>query len=97
MEEHKPMITTCEEDQHMVAAAQHILKALASSKTVSHELRKTLLDLEIQLSTINERKGSGIKQLERKLKCLEDKVVMLRLEEELVQILVNHKQYFEVD
>ncbi|PNY10757.1 exocyst complex component [Trifolium pratense] len=136
-----------EEDQHMVAAAQHILKALASSKTVSHEMRKTLLDLEIQLSTINERKGSGIKQLERKLKCLEDKVmslekndsvisseylklvdeiqtlqqkfdslnenwkqkelvqksneilqvVMLRLEEELVQILVNHKQYFEVD
>ncbi|GAU12720.1 hypothetical protein TSUD_122120 [Trifolium subterraneum] len=135
----------------MVAAAQHILKALASSKTVSHELRKTLLDLEIQLSTINERKGSGIKQLERKLKCLEDKVmsldkndsmisseylklvdeiqtltqtlqqkfdsvnenwkqkelvqksndilqvVMLRLEEDLVQILVNHKQYFEPD
>jgi exocyst complex protein 7 len=151
MEEHKHVMTTCEQDQHMVAAAQHILKALASSKTISHEMRKTLLDLEIQLSTISERKGSEIKKLERKLKYLEDKVmsldkndsiisseylklvgeiqtltqtlqqkfdslnenwkqkelvqksneilhvVMLRLEEELVQILVNHKQYFEID
>lgn len=137
-----------EEAQDMVAAAQHIIKALSSSKTVSNELRKTLLDLEFQLCSINERKESCIKQLERKLKCVEDKVmsletnhgiissseylklvgeiqtlqqkfdsmnenwkqkelvqrangilqvVMSRLEDELVQILVNHKQYFEPD
>jgi len=151
MEEHKPMITTCEEDQHVVAAAEHIIKALASSKSVSNELRKTLLDLEFQLCSINERKESCTKQLERKLKCVEDKVmsletnhgiisseylqlvdeiqtltqtlqqkfdyvngnlkhkelvqraneilqvVMSRLEDKLVQILANHKQYFEHD
>ncbi|XP_061354972.1 exocyst complex component EXO70E2-like [Gastrolobium bilobum] len=157
MEEHKSVITTCEEDQHMVAAAQHILKALAASKNVSDDLRKTVLDLEIQLSAmsiVNERNGRGIKQLERELKIAEDKVMswetnhtmtwdsspsefseylkvvgeiqtliqslqnfsvneswkqkellqlatgilqiaMSRLEEELIHILVQHKQYFE--
>lgn len=160
MEEHKSVITTCEEDQHMVAAAQHIFKALAASKTVSDDLRKTLLKFETQLSAmfiVNERNIEGIKQLERKLKCAEDKVMsweanhsitwdsdpkdrecseylkvvgeiqtlthslqnfssvdenweqkellqrtngilqiaMSRLEEELVHILVHHKQYFE--
>ncbi|XP_012571130.1 exocyst complex component EXO70E2 [Cicer arietinum] len=156
MEEHKPMTTICEQDQHMVAAAQNILKGLASSKSISNELRKTLLDLEIQLSTmstINERKGNGIKLLERELQFVEDRVksletnhismassseylklvgeiqtltqtlqqnfcsvnekwkhkelvqranevmqvVMSKLEEELVQILVQNKQYFELD
>ncbi|KAJ1402803.1 Exocyst complex component Exo70 [Sesbania bispinosa] len=157
MEEHKSVIPSCEEDQHVVAAAQHILKALAASKTVSDDLRKNLLDLEIQLSAmsiVSERNGRGIKQLERQLKCAEDKVMsweanhsmiwdsspresseflkvvgeiqtltqslqncsvnenrkqkellqrangilqiaMSRLEEELVNILVQHKQYFE--
>ncbi|KAK7411336.1 hypothetical protein VNO78_02769 [Psophocarpus tetragonolobus] len=157
MEEHKSVISTCEQDQHVVAAAQHVLKALAASKTVSDNLRKTLLDLETQLSSISmvkERQGRGIKQLERHLKCIEDKlmkweanpsltcdssfnesseclkvvgeiqtliqslesfsvndkwkqkellrrankileVAMQRLEEELVHILVQHKQYFE--
>ncbi|KAK7304234.1 hypothetical protein RJT34_15371 [Clitoria ternatea] len=157
MEEHKSCITTCEEDQHVVAAAQHILKALAASKTVSNDLRKTILDIEIQLSSlsiVNERNGRGIKILERQLKYAEDKVMkweanhtmiwdsspsvfseylevvgeiqtltqslqnlpldenwkqkellqrangilqgaMSRLEEGLVHILVQHKQYFE--
>ncbi|RDX78115.1 Exocyst complex component EXO70E2, partial [Mucuna pruriens] len=157
MEEHKSVISTCEQDQHVVAAAQHILKALAASKTVSDDLRKSLLDLETQLSAmsiVNERKVGGIKQFERQLKCAEDKVMrweakpsmtwdsspsesseylkvvgeiqiltqslesfsvsenwkleellqranailqvaMSRLEEELVHILVQHKQYFE--
>ncbi|KAH1126842.1 hypothetical protein AAZX31_06G194000 [Glycine max] len=78
MEENKSVISTCEQDQHVVAAAQHILKALAASKTVSEDLRKTLLDLETQLSSIsivNERKRTGIKQFERQLKCVEDKVM----------------------
>ncbi|KAG5049591.1 hypothetical protein AAZX31_04G148400 [Glycine max] len=78
MEEHKSVISTCEQDQHVVAAAQHILKALAASKTVSDDLRKTLLDIETQLSSIsivNERKGREIKHLERQLKCVEDKVM----------------------
>ncbi|XP_014518613.1 exocyst complex component EXO70E2 [Vigna radiata var. radiata] len=77
MEEHKPVISTCEQDQHVVAAAQHILKALAASKNVSSDLRKTLLDVESQLSAIsivNERKGRGIRPLENRLKCVEDKV-----------------------
>lgn len=77
MEEHKSVISACEQDQHVVAAAQHVLKALAASKNVSNDLRKTLLDLETQLSaisTVKERKGKGIKQLENRLKCVEDKV-----------------------
>ncbi|TKY73299.1 exocyst complex component EXO70A [Spatholobus suberectus] len=64
--EHKSVISTCEQDQHVVAAAQHILKALAASKTVSDDLRKTLLDLDTQLSAmsmVNERKGRGIKAI----------------------------------
>ncbi|XP_020236401.1 exocyst complex component EXO70E2-like [Cajanus cajan] len=80
MEEHKSVISTWEQDQHVVAAAQHILKALATSKSVSDDLRKTLLDLETQLSaisTVNEETGSGIKQLERQLKCAEDKIMRL--------------------
>ncbi|KAK7304695.1 hypothetical protein VNO77_42581 [Canavalia gladiata] len=158
MENHKSAITPYEEDQHVIAAAQHILKALAASKTVSNDLRKSLLDLETQISAmsiVNERNGKSIKQLERQLKCCEDKVMrweekhsmiwdsspsesseylkvvdeiqaltqslqnlsvsenweqieellqrangilqvaMSRLEDELVHILVQHKQYFE--
>lgn len=78
MEEHKSIITTCEQDQHVVAAAQHILKALAASKMVCDDLRKTLLDIETQLSsisTVNERKGRGIKELERQLKGAEGKIM----------------------
>ncbi|KAL2340648.1 hypothetical protein Fmac_008588 [Flemingia macrophylla] len=80
MEEHKSVISTWEQDQHVVAAAQHILKALVASKTVSDDLRKTLLDIETQLSaiyTVNERKGSAINQLEMQLKCAEDKIIRL--------------------
>ncbi|XP_027363586.1 exocyst complex component EXO70E2-like isoform X2 [Abrus precatorius] len=157
MEGHKSVVTSCEEDQHVVAAAQHILKALAASKTVSDDMRKTLLDIVTQLSTmsiVNERNERGMKQLERQLKCAEDtvmrwetnrsmiwdsspsesseylkvvgdiqaltlslqnlslkenwkqkellqrangilQVAMSRLEEELVHIFVQHKQYFE--
>lgn len=157
MEEQKSVISSCEQDQHVVAATQHIVKALAASKMVSDDLRKTLLDLEAQLSSIsivNERKGRAIKQLERQLNCAEGKIMrweanpsmtwdsspnesfeylkvvgeiqtltqslesfsvnenwkqnellqkanailqvaMSRLVDELVHILVRHKQYFE--
>lgn len=142
----------------MIAAAQHILKALAASKNVNDGLRKTLLDLETHLSSmssrVTERNGMGIREFERRLECAEDKVMsweannlmiwdsgpmesseylnavgeiqsltrslqslsvnengkqkelvqradgvlqiaMSRLEEELVHILVQHKQFFE--
>ena len=45
MEENKSVISTCEQDQHVVAAAQHILKALAASKTVSEDLKQTPFNL----------------------------------------------------
>ncbi|KAI9117524.1 hypothetical protein K1719_011690 [Acacia pycnantha] len=158
MEEHQSTIFTTEGEQHVVAAAQHILKALAASKSVNDGLRKTLLDLETHLSSMStrlaDRNGKGIRELERRLKCAEDKVMsweannlmiwdsgpresseyldtvgeiqsltqslqslsvnenekqkelvrqadgvlqiaMSRLEEELVHILVQHKQFFE--
>ncbi|XP_028753788.1 exocyst complex component EXO70E2 [Neltuma alba] len=158
MEEHESSISTYEGEQHVVAAAQHILKALAASKNVNDGLRKSLLDLENHLSSmptrLADRNGKGIWELERRLKCAEDKVMsweannlmiwdsgpgesseylnavgeiqsvtqslqtlsvnekgkqkelvqradgvlqiaMSRLEEELVHILVQHKQFFE--
>ncbi|XP_016178638.1 exocyst complex component EXO70B1-like [Arachis ipaensis] len=109
MDDHKS------EDQHLVAAAQHILKALAASKAVSDDLRKTLLDFDIHLSAMSIVERS-IKQLERKIKFAEGKIMTwkaknsmiwdcgskesseyleAKLEEELVHILVKHKQYLE--
>lgn len=158
MEEHQSSISSYEGEQHVVAAAQHILKALAASKSVNDGLRKTLLDLETHLSSLSirlpDRNIKGIRELERRFKCAEDKVMswegsnlmiwdsgpresseylravgeiqslsqslqsfsvnenrkqmelarradevlqiaMSRLEEELVHILVQHKQFFE--
>ncbi|KAF7806263.1 Exocyst complex component EXO70E2 [Senna tora] len=55
MEEHETGVTTYEGEQHVVAAAQHILKALAASKNINDGLRKTLLDVETHLSSMSSR------------------------------------------
>ncbi|KAL1337987.1 hypothetical protein HN51_032669 [Arachis hypogaea] len=77
MDDHKS------EDQHLVAAAQHILKALAASKAVSDDLRKTLLDFDIHLSAMSIVERS-IKQLERKIKFAEGKIMAWKAKNSMI-------------
>ncbi|KAK2663375.1 hypothetical protein Ddye_001949 [Dipteronia dyeriana] len=151
------MIPIHEREQHVIAAAHHILKALGASKNLSDDMRKILADLDVHLSIMNghnESNGGGFIEIEKRLKRAEINVLswessqtmiwdsgsrefseylgavveiqtvkqslgglsviengkvkeclyradsvlqmaMSRLEEELVHILVQHKQYFE--
>lgn len=148
----------CEGDQHVIAATQHLVKALGSSKILNDDLRKILSQLDSHLSSMNilttESRGPGFREVEEQFRCSEEKIMgwesrqsfiwdcgpleasqylksvhdiqtliegfrsssanedrkhkelvnraesllqiaMSKLEEELIHILVKHKQYFE--
>ncbi|XVF49958.1 hypothetical protein PTKIN_Ptkin04bG0058100 [Pterospermum kingtungense] len=158
MDEFQSAIPTNEGDLHVVAAAHHIVKALSTTKNLSDDLRKILVDLDSHLSmiTLNVDRKEGreffdveerLKQAERKILSWESdrnmiwdsgptetsryleavdeiqtlidglrglsvkenrklkellhraasilQMAMSRLEEELIHMLVQHKQQFE--
>ncbi|KAK9278745.1 hypothetical protein L1049_028321 [Liquidambar formosana] len=74
----KSIIPTYEGEQHMIAAAQHIVKALGASRSVTDDMRRILADLETHLSTmtiLSESDGEKCSELEERLKCAEKKVM----------------------
>ncbi|KAJ7956475.1 Exocyst subunit Exo70 family protein [Quillaja saponaria] len=78
MGDSKSVIPTCEGEQHVIAAAQHILMALGECKILSDDLKKNLLDLGIQLSAmsrVTEGDGGQFKEVEKQLKSATDKVM----------------------
>lgn len=155
MGEFSSAIPNCEGEQHVIAAAQHIVKALGASKNLNDDLRKILSQLDCHLSAMTiittESRGEGFGEVEDRLKCAQEKIMswesrqrdsdlieaseylkavdevqtvieglrslsgnengkqkellnradsilqmaMSRLEEEVIHILVQHKQYFE--
>lgn len=146
-----------EGDQHLIAAAHHVLKLLGAIRNLSDDTRKLLADLDIHLSIMTGNtvsNGGEAIEVEKRLKCAERMVLrwqanqsmiwdtgpgevseflgaidevqtlidsfsgvsvsengrvrellyrannivqmaMLRLQEELIHILVHHKLYFE--
>ncbi|KAI5330231.1 hypothetical protein L3X38_029629 [Prunus dulcis] len=68
---------THEGEQHLIAAARHIMQALRSSSFLTDDLRKTLSDLESHLSAIaaiTESKTEEFSEFEKRLKSAEEKV-----------------------
>ncbi|KDP31351.1 hypothetical protein JCGZ_11727 [Jatropha curcas] len=68
---------TYEAEQHIVAATQHILKALGASKNLNDDIRRALEQLDSHLSTMTiiTEKGGGFYEIEEQLKCAEQKIM----------------------
>ena len=65
-------------EENLIAAAQHIVKALGSNKNLTDDVRKILVDLGTQLSTISradESKDVGINEIEYRLNAAQEKVM----------------------
>lgn len=78
MEECRAIIPTYEGEEHVVAAAHHMVKALMASKNLTGDFKKILVDLDTHLSTmtiLNERKGDELSEVELRLKCAEKKIM----------------------
>ncbi|XP_044487357.1 exocyst complex component EXO70E2-like [Mangifera indica] len=157
MADYQSMMPHHEGEQHLLAAAYHVVKALRAAKNLSDDMRKVLADLDGHLSKMTENtesRGGEFAEVEEQLKCAENRILrwgsnqtmirdtgteevsdyigtieeiqtlleslrrlsvegngkhqevlaranralqmtMLRLKEELIHILVQHKQYFE--
>lgn len=70
--------TTCEGEQHIIAAAQHILKLLGENKNLTGDFRRALTELDSHLSAmtiINESKRWRFAEIEEQLKCAEREVM----------------------
>lgn len=67
-----------ESEQHMIAAAYHILKALGASKTLNNDMRRILTDLDVQLSkmtAIHENEADRTGEIESRLKFAQRKIM----------------------
>ncbi|KAK3008673.1 hypothetical protein RJ639_014965 [Escallonia herrerae] len=65
-------------EQHVIVAAQHIVKALVASKNLSNEMRKILADLDTHLSTmikLTESEARWTSEVEDLLRCAQKKVI----------------------
>ncbi|XP_004236051.1 exocyst complex component EXO70E2 [Solanum lycopersicum] len=68
-------------DQHVIAAAQHLVKALKDRTSLSDEVRRTLADLDIHLAAMTEAKEdetTSFKEIEGRLKSAEAKIMSLQ-------------------
>ncbi|XP_031248123.1 exocyst complex component EXO70E2 [Pistacia vera] len=154
---YQSMMPNHEGEQHLLAAAHHVVKALRAAKNLSDDMRKVLGDLDGHLSKMTgntESRGGEFVEIEERFKRAENRILcwesnhtmiwdtgteevsdyigavkeiqtlieslrrlsvkgngkqkeilsradsalqmtMLRLEEQLIHILVQHKQYFE--
>ncbi|XVE56808.1 hypothetical protein DITRI_Ditri04bG0040500 [Diplodiscus trichospermus] len=81
-------IPAYEGDLHVVAAAHHIVKALGTTKNLSDDLRKILIDLDAHLSTITsniDNKGvRGFFDVEERLKQAEKKIVSWESDQKMI-------------
>lgn len=78
MEDFKSTIQTQEGNQHIMAAAFHLTKALVASNYLPEDMKKIFTDLDSHFSAmavITETKGREFTDLEQRLKHVEEKVV----------------------
>ncbi|KAL3343103.1 hypothetical protein AABB24_026923 [Solanum stoloniferum] len=68
-------------DQHVIAAAHHLVKALKDSTSFSNEVRRTLADLDIHLAAMNEAKEdetTSFSEIEGRFKSAQAKIMSLQ-------------------
>ncbi|XP_031105447.1 exocyst complex component EXO70E2-like [Ipomoea triloba] len=81
MEDKEAVTTTLDGEQHMIAAAHHLLKALSASKNVNSDMRRLLADLDIHLSKmtkLNDDEAESLREVEERLKSAQRKIVSLQ-------------------
>ncbi|CAN4088366.1 unnamed protein product [Withania somnifera] len=69
------------EDQHVIAAAYHLVKALQARTSLSDEVRKTLADLDIHLAAMTEAKEdetTSLREIEGRFKSAQAKIMTLQ-------------------
>ncbi|KAG6656935.1 hypothetical protein I3843_04G051000 [Carya illinoinensis] len=74
----EPTAPELEGEEHLIAAAKYIVKALGSNKNLTDDARKALAELGTQLSTmtvLNENKGDGISEIKDRLNAVEEKIM----------------------
>ncbi|KAJ8536316.1 hypothetical protein K7X08_034717 [Anisodus acutangulus] len=67
-------------DQHVIAAAHHLVKALKARTSLSNEVRRTLADLDTHLAAMNEAKEyetTSLREIEGRLKSAQAKIMTL--------------------
>lgn len=78
MEEAEALTTNYGAEEHVVAAAHHMVKALIATKNLTEDVKKILLDLDTHLSAmtpLSERKEDELNEVELRLKCVEKKIM----------------------
>ncbi|KAL5807936.1 hypothetical protein ACOSQ3_028627 [Xanthoceras sorbifolium] len=72
------IISQLEEEENLIAAAKHLVRALGSNKNLTGNMKKILADLGSQLSTmatIDDDKGEEISEIEEQLNVVQDKIM----------------------
>lgn len=82
MEDCNSVMPMLEREEHLIAAAQHIVKALGTKKNLTDDVRKILADLGTQFSSLSEPdeskdecNGEQISDIEGQLNLVQEKVM----------------------
>lgn len=69
------------EEQHVISAAHHLVKALKDRTSLSDQVRRTLADLDIHLAAMteaNEDETTSLREIEGRFKSAEAKIMTLQ-------------------
>ncbi|KAK9272455.1 hypothetical protein L1049_002828 [Liquidambar formosana] len=83
----KSVTPILEGEENLIAAAQHIVKALGTKKNLTDDVRKILADLGTQLSsmsTVNETKDEGVSEIEERLNLVQEKVMNWETDQSMI-------------
>ncbi|PSR87727.1 Exocyst complex component EXO70B1 like [Actinidia chinensis var. chinensis] len=99
MGDYKSLTLMLEREEDLIAAAQHIVRAVETRKNLSSNARKILSDLGTQLSSISkvsktnrveegigkiEERQEGIGEIEERLSIVQDKVMNWEIDESMI-------------
>uniref|UniRef100_A0A5B7AYW5 Exocyst subunit Exo70 family protein n=1 Tax=Davidia involucrata TaxID=16924 RepID=A0A5B7AYW5_DAVIN len=87
MEDCKSVIPMLEGEENLIAAVQHIAKALETNKNLTSDARKMLADLGTQLSSmtrVSENRDEGLSDIEERLNVVQDKVMNWEVDQSMI-------------
>lgn len=87
MAECKPMMPNLEGEENVIAATQHIVRVLGTSKNLTEEMRKILEDLDNQLSTMvltAENKEREVSDFEKEFSAIQGKIRKWESDESMI-------------
>lgn len=87
--ENENMVPNLEGEENLIAAAEHIVRALGSNKNLTKDARRILADLGSQLSSMavedaNEVEGKGISEIEEHLNAVQEKIMSWEADQSMI-------------